>query len=341
MAATLKDVAKLAEVDISSVSRTLSNHPRAQHLRSETRERIFEAVRKLGYRRNIFAAAMRSKINRTVAVINTSTDIRLSPSALRVLSGIVDGASDAGYALKTYSDNDPSAVVEDILAHQINNVLCITPFHDKREQVALLCRQNGLKLVNVYETAHGEFPSVSANNYDISYQVVKYLVSKGHRRIALVCGEYQGYHYMTEKYNGYLAALKDFGMTPQFDLMICNNDPKAEIFSMLERPAAVRPTAFFCIGDGFAMSVQNNAIRMGLKVPQEVSMTGFGNVIDPEDSLVGLSTVDEQHDQIGKAAFHLLLQGKSELPCDPDGTYRQPGVFMVRDSIADLNKLKS
>lgn len=50
----------------------------------------------------------------------------------------------------------------------------------------------------------------------------------GHRRIALVCGEYQFWHYMTEKYNGYLAGLKESGIEPEFSLMICEADHYAE-----------------------------------------------------------------------------------------------------------------
>ena len=337
MAVTLKDVARLAEADVGSVSRTLSGHPRAQQLRPETRERILDAARKLGYRRNIFAAAMRSKINHTVAVINTAGHIRMSPSALRVLSGIIQGASDAGYALKTYNDSDPASVIEDILANQIRHVLCMTPLHDKREQIALLCLQNDLKLVYVYETAHGKFPAVSPDNFNVSRKVVRYLAEMGHRRIALICGEYQKWHYMTEKYNGYLAALKERGIMPRFEWMTCCVNPMNDIQVMLSLPAPERPTAFFCIGDGFAMRVQNSAIRMGLRVPEDVSMAGFGNEADQEDSLVPLSSVDEEHDRIGEEAFRLLINGQSDLACDPDGTYRYPGKFICRSSVADLN----
>jgi len=339
MAATLKDVAKLAEVDIGSVSRTLSGHPRAQTLRPETRERIVEAARKLGYRRNVFASAMRSGINRTVALINSSADsIASTPSALRVMSGVIQGASDESYALKTYTDADLPAVMEDILSNQIRQVLCITPDHGRREETATLCRQHGLKLVYVYETSHGDFPAVSPNNFEISREVVQYLASMGHRRIALVCGEYQHWHYMTEKYNGYLAGLKESGIEPQFNWMICSKDPGQGIDALLELPAKSRPTAFFCIGDGFAMQVQRLAIRKGLRVPEDVSATGFGFTISGEDAIAPLSSVDECHVRIGESAFRLLLGEKLDFPQEPDGTYRVPGNFIKRESVTDLRK---
>jgi LacI family transcriptional regulator len=337
MKATLKDVAKLAEVDIGSVSRTLSGHPRANSLRAETRERIFEAAKKLGYRRNVFASAMRTGVNRTVAVINSGSASGTTSSALRILSGIIQGASDASYALKTYLDSDLPAVMEDILSNQILQVICMTPIHGKREETATLCRQHGLKLVFVYETAHGEFPAVTANNFEISRDVVQYLASMGHRRIALVCGEYPHWHYMTEKYHGYLAGLRESGIEPQFNMMICNDFPIKEIQSMLDRPAEVRPTAFFCIGDSFAMQVQSSAVRRGLRLPEDISTTGFGFTFSGEDALSPLSSVNENHALIGKSAFQLLLGVSLDFPQDPDGTYRVPGTFVKRESVMNLN----
>ena len=152
MAATLKDVAKLAEVDIGSVSRTLGNHPRAQKLRPETRQRILDAARKLGYRRNQFAAAMRTGVNATIAIINSGDySIGHSQSATRVLYGILDAAGASNYALKTYTDNDLPSCIEEILSSQIKHVISMSTKNGKREETAFLCRQYGLNLVFVYE----------------------------------------------------------------------------------------------------------------------------------------------------------------------------------------------
>ena len=129
MAATLKDVAKLAEVDIGSVSRTLGNHPRAQKLRPETRQRILDAARKLGYRRNQFAAAMRTGVNATIAIINSGDySIGHSQSATRVLYGILDAAGASNYALKTYTDNDLPSCIE-----EIPDQTCHFDEHEKRQ----------------------------------------------------------------------------------------------------------------------------------------------------------------------------------------------------------------
>ena len=338
MAATLKDVAKLAEVDIGSASRTLGNHPRALKLRPETRQRILDAARKLGYRRNQFAAAMRTGVNATIAIINSGDySIGHSQSATRVLYGILDAAGASNYALKTYTDNDLPSCIEEILSSQIKHVISMSTKNGKREETAFLCRQYGLNLVFVYETGHGEFPAVASGNYEISRETVKYLAAMGHRRIALVCGEYQFWHYMTEKYNGYLAGLKESGIEPEFSLMICEADITPKLHEMLDRPPETRPTAFFCIGDGMAMQVQRMAIRKGLRVPEDVSTTGFGYTDSGENALSPLTSVNEMHENLGSSAFRLLIHGKLDLPQEPDGTYRVPAELIKRESVAKLN----
>ena len=159
----------------------------------------------------------------------------------------------------------------------------------------------------------------------------------GHRRIALVCGEYQFWHYMTEKYNGYLAGLKESGIEPEFSLMICEADITPKLHEMLDRPPETRPTAFFCIGDGMAMQVQRMAIRKGLRVPEDVSTTGFGYTDSGENALSPLTSVNEMHENLGSSAFRLLIHGKLDLPQEPDGTYRVPAELIKRESVAKLN----
>ena len=339
MAATLKDVAKLAQVDIGSVSRTLSGHPRAQKLRPETRERIFDAARKLGYSRNEAAAAMRTGFNATVAIINCATpDISISPSATGIIYGILTAAGAENYALKVYSDDDLPGCISQIQASQIRYVISLSTGNSKREETACLCRQAGLNLVFVYETAHGEFPSVASDNFQISKETVRYLASMGHARIALVCGEYQKWRYMTERYNGYLAGLRESGIEPEFRMMICKADISGDLDEMLGRPAHQRPTAFFCIGDGFAMQVQRAAVRKGLRVPEDVSVTGFGDSNSAADALAPLTTVNEPFEQIGISAFQLLVRGDTDLPRDPDGTCRVPCRLVKRESVAKIRR---
>ncbi len=337
MAVTLKDVAILAQVSPGTVSRVLGNPSYAQKMLPETRQRVIAAAEKLNYRRNQFAAAMRTGVNATVAIIN-SEDFAIghSMSGARVLYGILESASASNFALKTYTDGDMVRCVNEIVSSQIKYVISMSPRSAKREETVFLCRQNGLKLVFAYETSHGEYPAVATDNYNGAREAVRYLVSMCHRRIALVCGDYQFWHYIAEKYNGYLSGLKESGINPDFDLMICETDIQPRIEELLDRPAATRPTAFFCAGDGMAMQVQRAAAQRGLRLPDDVSVTGFGCTEEGLYTFAPLTSVDEKYEEIGKTAFRLLVDGKIDLPQDSTGTYRVPPELVFRESVAKL-----
>ena len=89
MTPTIKDIARLAKIDPGAVSRTLRNHPKAQELRAETRERILKIAKDLGYQRNLLASSTRTGIVYTIAVIGRFFDMDLWSSEVQVIDGII------------------------------------------------------------------------------------------------------------------------------------------------------------------------------------------------------------------------------------------------------------
>lgn len=142
MAATLKDVAKLAEVDIGSVSRTLGNHPRAQKLRPETRQRILDAARK---------ASDTAAISLPPPCAQESTPRLRSSTAATTVSGTARAPRGCctefwmprGQAI-TRSRLIPTTTmpscIEEILSSQIKHVISMSTKNGKREETAFLCR---------------------------------------------------------------------------------------------------------------------------------------------------------------------------------------------------------
>jgi len=337
MATTLKDVAQLAHVDICSVSRTLSGHPLAKNLREDTRQRIIEAAQKLGYRRNMFASAIRSGYNPTIAIV-TDKQVTKHNNCFRLYASLMEEASKVNHALKLYEISNLDSALDDILSYHIRHILCLSPQHDQRERLALLCRQHNLNLVFMYERQHDGFPAISSDNFQMMFSLVEHVILKGHRKIAFVCSEYWNWFYMQERYNGFLAAMKMYGIEPNFAWLIFEQNPSQAVEKLLRQPESNRPTAFVCIGDGFALEVQRWAYRLGLNIPRDVSVTGFGH--DPADdvTICALTTCIEDMTMIGQKALKLLLEGTIDLPVDEYGVYRCKGTMIERESVYDLNK---
>ena len=338
MTATLNDIAKLTGVDKGSISRVLRNHPRAMDLRPETRERIVEAARKLGYRRNELAATMRTGTTRTVAVISSYVRMAHASSSYNtVLSGILKEASRVDYGVKIYADDNLASCVDKIMSHQIKHVLSMSVDHQQRVETATLCRLHSLKLVFVYEDSQGEFPAVTTANRIAARDVVLHFAGLGHRRIALICGPHQ-FNYVNELHAGYVQGLAEAGLEQDQQLIACGEElePRERaIEAMLRMPSSSRPTAFFCIGDLMAMWVQRAAFKNKLRVPEDVSVIGYGNSELGEAAVTPLSSVDQPYSQMGETALRVLLG----LPCDDlpspvDGCYLLPNKLITRDSVA-------
>ena len=336
MAATLKDVSALANVDIGSVSCTLRNHPKALSLKPETRRRILAAARELGYRRNELAATMRTGLNRSVAVICRFDGSRITDFSNMVIAGILLEATRLNQEIKLLSDHDLADGFARMLGGQVRHVLSMSTEKDKREETAALCRKHKLKLVYIYERPHGEFPAVATDNASAAREAVRHLAGVGHRRIAMICGPHR-FSYVNEHHEGYLRGLADAGLEPRDELIACGEElaPRERaIERMLHMPPESRPTAFYCIGDSLAMLVQRAAFRRGLKVPGDVSMMGYGNSELGDVALSPLTTVEQPFGLMGETALRLLLGERVDVEPMEGGHFALPTRIVVRESVA-------
>jgi LacI family transcriptional regulator len=336
---TLKDISKFANVDIGSVSCTLRNHSKAAELKPETRERIMQVARKLGYCRNELAAAMSTGSNRTVAVICRFETINNPDSSGTVLSGLLTEATRLDYGVKIYTDNDLKSCFRKILGHQIKYVISMSVDHWLREETADHCQKHNLKLVFIYEKSHRGFPAVTSADRESVRVAILYLAKLGHRRIALICGPHR-FSYVTERHAGYLQGLAEAGIKKDNQLICCSEDLAVRekgISSMLRAPADPRVTAFFCIADTLAMIVQRTAIKNKLQVPGDVSVIGYGDSCLVEYAISPISSISQPFGMIGETAVRVLLGKTCDFTPESDGRYLLPSRLVCRESVTPPN----
>lgn len=331
MAVTINDIARLAQVDKSTVSMTLRNHPNARNLRAETRERIRRIAAELGYRSNAGAVAIRTgKVSVIALIADAAASGRLLLSMN--LTGILQEASRFNYGIKIYSDADLDDVFGEINSNRIDFVLSMSVDHAKREITANHARRLGLHLVFLYEHPHEEFPCVNLDNVRAGEIAVEHLASLGHRRIALACSTHL-FFYQKERHQGFLSGMRHAGLTVDPELICCGGDDSEDrIRRVLSLPAEQRPTAFFCIADGLAMQVQRIAVRLGLNLPDELSVVGLGNSEACRDVFVPLTSIDENFEERGHLAVDLVLGKLPDAQRLEDGYYLTVPRLIVRES---------
>jgi LacI family transcriptional regulator len=337
MKVTLKDIAKATGVDVVSISYTLRNHPRAAELRSETRKKIVRAAQELGYQRNELAASIRTGSTRTVAVLGRFDQLQTADYDSAVLGGIIIEASQLNYGIKIYPVENLENSFAQILSHQIKHVISMSIEKDQREKIAELCRQHELKLIYIYEDSHEEFPAVNSANHDGALNAVKYLLDVGHRQIALICSRHD-HIYKKEHHAGYLKALTDYGIKPLPELICCENDVEVieqQISRMLKIPETARPTAFYCISDSLAMLVERVVINSGFKIPEDISVIGYGNSLLAKCAVTPLTSMEQSFGKLGKTALRVLLGNKTSIVPTANNRYLVPVQLIKRLSVAE------
>lgn len=335
MTVTIHDIARLANVDKSTVSMTLRNHPNARNLRPETRERIRKIADELGYQSNASAVSIRTGQVNTIAVIGEFGRERMSMYSYN-LAGIIREASLLDFGIKLFSDSDLKQTFADINANRIRHVISMSVAQEKREETAAFARKLGLELVFTYEHPHDGYPCVTIDNAEAASQAVRHLVSLGHRRIALACVPHL-FHYIEERHEGYLRGMEENGLTPDPDLIFCSEDTESHVRRLLALPARKRPTALFAISDNLAMLTEKTAVLAGLRLPDDLSVFGFGNHSAGIDAVSPLSTVEECFEQRGGIAVRLLIEKNCGIVPAKPGFYLVSPILVIRESTAPRN----
>ncbi len=338
MPVTINDIARLANVDKSTVSMTLRNHPNARNLRAETRERIRKIAHELGYQSNASAVSIRTGQVNTIAVVGEFGRERMVMYSAN-LAGIIQEASRLNFGIKLFSDQDLKQTFADINANRIRHIISMSVEKEKREETAEYVRKLGLELVYIYEHPHDGHPCVNIDNAEAASQAVRYLASLGHRKIALACVPHL-FHYIEERHEGYLRGLEQSGLSPDPELIFCSEDTEMHIRRLLALPVRKRPTAIFAIGDNLAMLAEKTAVRAGLRLPDDLSIFGFGNDPAGKYALSALSTIEECFEQRGQIAVKILIEKKCGICPAKTDFYLVPPKLVIRESTKQPNGKK-
>jgi LacI family transcriptional regulator len=303
------DVAKHAEVSQSTVSFVINETPNVR-VAPATRERVREAVRELGYRRNAMAQGLRLG---TSAVIGFLTDaIATTPFAGQVIHGAQDAAWDERNILLVVN-TDSSVEVEEqavamMLEHRVRGIVYSTWYH---RPVTLPTGIDEVPtiLANCY-VEDSDIPAVVPDEVQGGRLATETLIAKGHRRIGFLRAPVAAAPATWGRLQGYQEALETARIPFAVDLVV-EAEAVAEggyvgARALLERGA--RPSALFCYNDRMAMGAYAAITELGLRIPDDIAVIGFDN----QEVLAGhlrppLTTIALPHYELGRRALERLL----------------------------------
>ncbi|WZL77776.1 LacI family DNA-binding transcriptional regulator [Eubacteriales bacterium mix99] len=300
---TIKDVARVAGVSASTVSRALSGRTPVEE---STRRKVLEAAQKLNYQPNALAKGLKEGRTGTIGLIVPNICNPVFPLVSR---GVEDTARKFGYTvILCNTDEDVNIEMEYIQKLRkkwVDGIILATSGKQSGHITEL--KDSGLPVVLLIRRLEDRVDAVVVDHIEAARQAVAYLIRTGHRKIAMVNGD-QGLTLYRERFQGYLRALRESGLAFDPSLALEIPDVQNCYESVLEflaaRPA---PDAVFAASDPMALQVMRAVKDAGYRVPDDISVMGFDDLesapfLDPP-----LTTVRQPLYQMGAAAAERII----------------------------------
>jgi LacI family transcriptional regulator len=335
--ATMSDVAALAGVSRSTVSRVLSQRSTDVVISEETTRRVHEAAAQLGYRPNLTARSLRTQKTYLLAIM--IADIS-NPFYHTIVRKVQDIARRHGYDViiaNTDQQYDYEAhFCEAILRRPVDGVIMV-PFHLKTDALDALMQQTDTKIVALgQQVQHPLIDVVYADDERATFEAMLWLMrDKGHARVGFI-GVPPSYPPGIRRWNGFMRAAAAAGLPIHPEFVDTGDFTResgyAAMTRLLQQPE--RPTAIFACNDNMAIGAMLAAQDSGLRIPDDLAIIGFDNIPEGELMRPRLSTIAQFPEEIGKKLAEALFERieNPALEAAPRRLYEIPCRLIARGS---------
>lgn len=333
----LKDIAHYANVSVMTVSKALRDEP---DVSDATKARLKALARQMGYVPDSSAQGLRTKTTKLFGLVIPSIT---NPIFARIVFAIEDRAHELGYdVLITHTLNKPEReeiCIRRLLSRRVDG-LFVSPVYrfeaEARIYQEVLARKIPTVLLGPPAPFCKSFPSVEIEELVASYNMTKHLLKLGHERIAYLTGPTVA-PWAHDRFEGYRRALREANVDPDDKLVFAagstiEDGAKAALQMLNENFHA---TAIQAVNDLVAVGCAETLLAQGMKIPEHISVAGFGNVLTAEYFRVPLTTVRQPKFRLGVAAVDAMMK---MLHSEPVRSQRLTAEIIERESTAQLKK---
>lgn len=306
-AVTLTDVARAARVSIATVSRALSV---PEKVRPVTLTRVEGAIERLGYVANGSARALASRRSHTIGALIPTLD---NPSFANTVHALQRTLGEAGYTLfVACHESDPLAerrLARALIERGVDGLMLLGAQHDP-ELYALIGRHHIPCVLSWALEENSRHPCIGFDNRLAAISLTEYLLQLGHTEFAMISGTTTNNERARERAAGVRAALERRGIVlppgRYVEKPYTLQSGRDGLVEVLRH--APRPTAVICGNDVLAIGAIAECAAIGLRVPDEVSITGFDDMEIAAMLQPGLTTMHFPASEMGELAARHLLQ---------------------------------
>ncbi|MDT3425559.1 LacI family transcriptional regulator [Paenibacillus forsythiae] len=306
MTVTIRDVARLAEVSIATVSRVLN---RSKPVSPELEEKVMKVVDELGFNPNPVARTLIMKESLLIGVLIPDVSNTFISMFVR---GIEEELFQNGYTAllcNTNSDTKIELHYLDLLRKKYVDGIVLLTSAPKPEQIQFFKKHKIPVIFSSHTDKDSRFSCINIDDYQASYDAARYLIGLGHRSIAFFCGPME-YYQTIRRFDGYKQALADHGVDYRAEWVFDKDyDIDSGYNSGMELFAREdRPTAICCVSDMVAIGAIRAAEDSGLGVPEDVSIMGFDDIPIAGASRPRITTVRQPVYELGTRSAQMLLR---------------------------------
>ncbi|MFD6210452.1 LacI family DNA-binding transcriptional regulator [Peribacillus sp. NPDC060253] len=303
---TTEDVAKIAGVSQSTVSRVLNDYP---YMKKSTRDKVLAVINELGFTRDEIARSLVEKRTKSIGLIIGSIS---NPFFAETAEAIIERAQELKYDVIIYNtghkDENLEQAINLLIGKRVEGIILTSVSKNYTEKIKKL-HDNGFPVL-----LYNSFLDIKDVNFIVmdnnkgARLAVQHLLKLGHKKIAKISGPSK-YLATYERTIGYKQELTENGYEIDEDLIFNSEFSYDRIYSFTKKLLKKndRPTAILAASDQMALAVLDAASSLNLKVPDDLSVVGFDNIRMAANEFIGLTTISQQMEEMSLTAIEKLI----------------------------------
>lgn len=308
----IKDIAKIAGVGVSTVSRVINNH---QDVKAETREKVLQIIKEYNYIPNNSARNLKRSDSKNIGVLVKGIH---NPFFSKIVQSIEQRIDEEGYSLILHystgdcSENDIEVAIELIKEKKLKGLICLGgDFDDLNEsQLVDLKVPIVLSSTSIFENANKKnFSSIIIENEKAAYKAVEYLCKLGHEKIGIITTGAEDRSIGKLRFQGYKKALDENELEYKREFLEIGEYTFESAFNAMNRllDKNLDLTAVFITSDIMAIGASKAILSRGLRIPDDISIIGFDGIEYAEFFHPSITTVKQPGEYMGEKSVEILF----------------------------------
>lgn len=305
---TIKDIAEKLNVSVATVSRAMRNSP---EIKKETKLAVLQMAKEMDYHPNLLASSLSSKRSNIIGIVVPTINRYFWSNSI---AGIENIAYEKGYKVMIFQSGESyekeAAIVETLANSRVDGIIIAFSKETKNFDHIQHIIERGIPVV-MYERTCESVQTSKIKTDDISgaREMANHLILAGKKHIAYIGGP-MALGVCRDRYEGFRTALEQASIPIRKELVIALDDFTFELAGEALETLWKRdpkPDAIFCFADILAIGVLHKAQKMGIKVPEELAIGGFGNDITGRFITPSITTMSQPSFEMGEMAAQIIL----------------------------------